>query len=121
MQKAVRDVKEQGCNALVVFLGNFGPETPETLIAKHFDGPCMFVAAGRSYITVDLVYQSVDQLRGMPLLDLAHPPVVYPLAFMGLLYDADGLCPAEKMEERLKSAIDRYDELLEQYGLSEAA
>ena len=45
MQKAVKDVKEQGCNALVVFLGNFGPETPETLIAKHFDGPCMFVAA----------------------------------------------------------------------------
>ena len=33
------------CNALTVFLGNFGPETPETLIAKHFDGPCMFVAA----------------------------------------------------------------------------
>ena len=27
------------CNALVVFLGNFGPETPETLIAKYFDGP----------------------------------------------------------------------------------
>ena len=45
MQKAVKDVMEQGCNALVVFLGNFGPETPETLIAKHFDGPCMFVAA----------------------------------------------------------------------------
>ena len=45
MQKAVKDVTDQGCNALVVFLGNFGPETPETLIAKHFDGPCMFVAA----------------------------------------------------------------------------
>ena len=45
MQKAVADVKAAGCNALVVFLGNFGPETPETLIAKHFDGPCMFVAA----------------------------------------------------------------------------
>ena len=45
MQKAVADVKANGCNALVVFLGNFGPETPETLIAKHFDGPCMFVAA----------------------------------------------------------------------------
>ncbi len=45
MQKAVADVNEKGCNALVVFLGNFGPETPETLIAKHFDGPCMFVAA----------------------------------------------------------------------------
>ena len=43
MLKAVEDVKAAGCNALVVFLGNFGPETPETLIAKYFDGPCMFV------------------------------------------------------------------------------
>ena len=45
MLEAVCDVKKAGCNALVVFLGNFGPETPETLIAKNFDGPCMFVAA----------------------------------------------------------------------------
>ena len=45
MQKAAADVKAAGCNALVVFLGNFGPETPETLLAKEFDGPCMFVAA----------------------------------------------------------------------------
>ena len=34
MQKATADVKAAGCNALVVFLGNFGPETPETLLAK---------------------------------------------------------------------------------------
>ena len=27
MLKALGEVKEQGCNALVVFLGNFGPET----------------------------------------------------------------------------------------------
>jgi len=45
MLAAVADVKAAECNALVVFLGNFGPETPETLIAKNFDGPCMFVAA----------------------------------------------------------------------------
>ena len=45
MQKAVEDVKAAGCNALVVFLGNFGPETPETLIAQRFDGPVMYVAA----------------------------------------------------------------------------
>ena len=45
MLAAVADVKAAGCNALVVFLGNFGPETPETLIARYFDGPCMFVAA----------------------------------------------------------------------------
>ena len=29
----------------VVYLGNFGPEISETLLAKHFDGPKMFVAA----------------------------------------------------------------------------
>jgi hypothetical protein len=46
---------------------------------------------------------------------------VYPLAFTGILYDADALCPAEKMEERLKTAIDRYDELRKAYDISEAA
>ena len=45
MLRAVEEVKAAGVNALTVFLGNFGPETPETLIAKYFDGPCMFVAA----------------------------------------------------------------------------
>ncbi len=45
MLKAVEEVKAAGCNALTVFLGNFGPETPETLIAKYFDGPVMYVAA----------------------------------------------------------------------------
>ena len=43
--KAVADVKANGVNTLVVFLGNFGPETPETLLCQHFDGPAMYVAA----------------------------------------------------------------------------
>ena len=41
----VEDIKKAGCDALVVYLGNFGPEISETLLAKHFDGPKMFVAA----------------------------------------------------------------------------
>lgn len=45
MLKAVAEVKSAGCNALVVFLGNFGPETPETLVAGEFSGPVMYVAA----------------------------------------------------------------------------
>ena len=45
MRKALADVKEAGCNAIVVYLGNFGPETPETLLIKEFDGPAMVVAA----------------------------------------------------------------------------
>lgn len=45
MVKALDEVKAAGVNALVVFLGNFGPETPETLLCKYFDGPVMYVAA----------------------------------------------------------------------------
>ena len=44
-RKAVDDVVAAGVNALVVYLGNFGPETPETLIADWFDGPVMYIAA----------------------------------------------------------------------------
>ena len=43
--KALDEAKAAGCNALVVFLGNFGPETPETIIAQRFDGPVMYAAA----------------------------------------------------------------------------
>ena len=45
MVQALEDIKNAGCNALVVYLGNFGPEIAETLLAKHFDGPKMFIAA----------------------------------------------------------------------------
>lgn len=45
MVQALEDIKKAGCNALCVYLGNFGPEISETLLAKHFDGPKIFVAA----------------------------------------------------------------------------
>ena len=63
MLNAVADVNAAGCNALVVFLGNFGPETPETLIAKNFDGPCMFAAAAEG--DGDLINGRGDAYCGM--------------------------------------------------------
>jgi L-fucose isomerase-like protein len=63
MLLAVEDVKKAECNALVVFLGNFGPETPETLIAKYFDGPVMFVAAAEG--DGDLINGRGDAYCGM--------------------------------------------------------
>lgn len=44
-RKAVDDVIKNGVNALCVFLGNFGPETPETMIAQWFDNPVMYLGA----------------------------------------------------------------------------
>ena len=45
MVQALEDIRKAGCNALAVYLGNFGPEIAETLLAKHFDGPKMLLAA----------------------------------------------------------------------------
>lgn len=45
MLAALSDINRADCNALVIYLGNFGPETEETLLAKYFDGPVMLVAA----------------------------------------------------------------------------
>ena len=64
MLAAVEDVTRAGCNALVVFLGNFGPETPETLIARHFRGPVMYAAAAEDSGN-DLVHGRGDAYCGM--------------------------------------------------------
>ncbi len=45
MLKALDEINTAGINTLVVYLGNFGPEGPETLVAQRFNGPSMFVAA----------------------------------------------------------------------------
>ena len=46
MLQALEDLKKNECNALCVYLGNFGPEISETMLAQNFDGPVMFCAAG---------------------------------------------------------------------------
>lgn len=42
---ALAEIKAQQADALVVYLGNFAPEGPETLHAQRFDEPVMFCAA----------------------------------------------------------------------------
>ncbi|MCR5287529.1 MAG: fucose isomerase, partial [Saccharofermentans sp.] len=36
MQQALADIKAAGCNALCVYLGNFGPEISETMLAQQW-------------------------------------------------------------------------------------
>lgn len=43
--KALDEMKSTGINALIIYLGNFGPEGPETMLAQKFDGPVMYAAA----------------------------------------------------------------------------
>jgi len=43
--KALDEIKEKRINALAIFLGNFGPEGPATILAQKFNGPVMLAAA----------------------------------------------------------------------------
>lgn len=61
--RALADVEAEGVNALVVFLGNFGPETPETLLCQKFDGPVMYLAAAEG--DGDLIDGRGDAYCGM--------------------------------------------------------
>ncbi len=45
MARALKNVENEGCNALCIYLGNFGPEISETMLAEEFSGPVMFCAA----------------------------------------------------------------------------
>ena len=64
MKQALADVQAAGCNALCVYLGNFGPEISETMLAQQFDGPVMFCAAAEETQN-DLVGGRGDAYCGM--------------------------------------------------------
>ena len=64
MEQALKDINEQGCNALCVYLGNFGPEISETMLAQNFNGPVMFCAAAEESQN-DLVGGRGDAYCGM--------------------------------------------------------
>ena len=57
-------------------------------------------AEGQLFVSLNLVYQSTEQLRNMNLLDLENPPMVFPVHLKGLRANADGLYPFEVMKER---------------------
>lgn len=42
---AIQEAKDLGANAAVIYLGNFGPEGPLSLFARHFPGPIMACGA----------------------------------------------------------------------------
>jgi len=58
---------------------------------------------GHSFVALNLVYQSTEQLRHMSLLDLENPPMVFPIHLKGLNANADGLYPLEALVQRLLS------------------
>ena len=66
---------------------------------------------GEEYADLNLVYQSIDQLRNMELLDLDNPPMIYPLSLKGLTKNADGLYKMKDVADRFEAALRAYEEI----------
>ena len=67
--------------------------------------------SGKQYVAINLVYQSTDQLRGLTMLDLSNPPMVFPLHLRGLQANADGLYSFDDVAQRFTEAINAYDNI----------
>jgi hypothetical protein len=76
---------------------------------------------GEAYVSADLVYQTVDQLRNTPLLDLDRHPAAAPLRFAAISPNADGLFRAQDFLDLLRDSIEEYDRITEEYELADAA
>ena len=75
---------------------------------------------GEAYYTVELVYQSTEQLRGMSTLTLDNPPMRYVLHFDGVPENADGMIAEADLLKLLDGSIDAYDALAAAYGTDDA-
>ncbi|MDE6409888.1 MAG: histidine-type phosphatase [Muribaculaceae bacterium] len=74
------------------------------MVIEKFVGP-----DGQEYADINLVYQSVDQLRNMELLDLDNPPMIFPLSFKGMEKNADGLYKMADVAKRFEDALRAYE------------
>lgn len=66
---------------------------------------------GNEYVSLNLVYQSPDQLRNLSLLDLENPPMVFPLKLKGLTPNEDGLYRLEDINRRFAECFAAYENI----------
>ncbi len=74
------------------------------IVVEKFVGP-----DGEEYGDINIVYQTVEQLQNMDLLDLDNPPMIYPLSLKGIQKNADGLYKMSDIMKRFEEAIAAYE------------
>lgn len=67
------------------------------------------------WISLDLVYQTADQLRGLTLLDMDTPPAIVPVTLKHMERNEDGLYAEEAVMSRIEQAIAEYDKIKARY------
>ncbi len=76
---------------------------------------------GNAFWSMDMVYQTPDQLRNLSLLDLKNPPAVFHISLNGMEQNPDGLYAEDELLEHFDQAIAAYDQLIEEYAEEETA
>ena len=74
---------------------------------------------GESFFKVELIYQSVEQLRSIQPLSLDTPPMIVPLTFAGVEVNGNGLMAEKDLMNLLREKINALDEIVEKYTAEE--
>ncbi len=83
---------------------------------------CSFTGSdGKKYCSVNLVYQTTEQLRNMDLLDLNNPPAMVPIYFSSIEPNVDGLYLEQDFMDLLRRSIEEYDQMVDDYSMQKAA
>lgn len=104
--------------SVMAALGVMPYELPQAIEGKTPIGSKLVVEKwtgtdGQEYGALNLVYQSIDQLRNMELLSLENPPMIVPLQLEGLTPNADGLYKMSDINARFLQAIRAYDSIVD--------
>ena len=94
------------------------PKTPvgvKLLFERWRDGE------GLAWYRVNLMYRSVEQIRGADILTLDNPPMRYDLRFEGVGTNADGLISETDLFALFDGALSAYDALEDAYAIDAAA
>lgn len=105
---------DSNLSAVTTALGVEEYELPQAIEKKTPIGSKLVIEKflgkdGKEYADINLVYQNIDQLRNLQLMDLDNPPVVFPLALEGLQKNADGLYLMDDLLGRFEQTLRAYD------------
>jgi len=98
--------------------GAIEPTTPigvKVVFERWADGK------GESFFKVELVYQSVEQLRSIQPLSLDTPPMIVPITFTDVKVNEDGLIAEKDLMNLFRVKINALDEIMEKYTEEELA
>lgn len=107
---------DSNLSAVTTALGVEEYELPQAIEKKTPIGSKLVIEKfigkdGVEYADLNLVYQSVEQLKNMSLLDLDNPPVIYPLSLKGIQKNADGLYKMDDVLAAFERALTAYQEI----------